>query len=152
MRFVGSSDVYGWQTGYNENGIVHFVIYNNQLLEAPGFQASYGVGVFATDGTNLFDVNGQIFNAVSGSVVGNLGTTGVAILEESGVSRLFLSAGPFGGFTVYNSNTFAQVGSSGGPTAATARLGHWGQDGLYYLISNGNNFDLVQVRSNFFKP
>lgn len=152
MRFVGSSDVYGWQTGYNETGIVHFVIYNNQLLEAPGFQASYGVGVFASDGTNLFDVNGQIFNAATGGVIGNLGTTGLAILEDSSVSRLFLSEGSFGGFAVFDSNTFAQVGSSGGPAAATVRLGHWGQDGLYYLISNGNNFDLVQVRSNFFNP
>ncbi|HWZ81144.1 MAG TPA: SBBP repeat-containing protein [Terriglobales bacterium] len=150
MRFVGSSDVYGWQTGYNEMGILHFVIFNNQLLEAPGFQASYGVGVFATDGTNLFDINGQIFNASTGGVVGNLGTTGVAIFEEPSVSRLFLSASPFGGFAVFDSNTFSPIGSSGGPTPATVRLGHWGQDGLYYLISNGNNFDLVQVRSNFF--
>ena len=150
-RFVGNSDLYGWQTGYNSTGMLHFVLTGNQLLEGPGFPGFYGLGVFASDGSNLFDVNGQVYNAATGVLVGNLGTSGLTIFRDASSGRIFLSSTPFGGFAVFDSSTLAQVGSSGGPATATLRLDRWGRNGLYYLMpSDSSGYDLVQTRSNLF--
>jgi hypothetical protein len=128
---------------------LHFVISGNELLEAPGFSGPYGLGAFATDGKNLFDVNGQVYDAATGTLVGTLTSSGVAIFRDPSSGRIFLAQS--GGFAIFDSTTFAQVGFAGGPSAATLRLGQWGRDGLYDLVPNSSGgYDLAQMRSNFF--
>jgi Beta-propeller repeat len=147
-RFIGNSDVYGWQNAYYATGMLHFVISGNELLEAPGFSGPYGLGAFATDGKNLFDVNGQVYDPATGTLVGTLTSSGVAIFRDPSSGRIFLAQS--GGFAIFDSTTFAQVGFAGGPSAATLRLGQWGRNGLYDLVPNSSGYDLAQMRSNFF--
>jgi trimeric autotransporter adhesin len=159
-RFIGSSDVYGWNAGYNSTGILHFVIVGNQLLEAPGISASYGVGTLATDGSNLFDINGQVFSASTGVLVGTINGLGsfpvgpVGVLYDAPSNRLFFTEGPLNTSTeVIDATSLLQVGFSGGPPAITSRLEKWGPDGLAYLTGSypqTTGSALVQIRSSLF--
>ena len=152
-RFVGSSDVFGWDTGYQSLGMLHFVVVGSELLQAPGFSATYGIGSFDTDGTNLYDVDGQVFKTSTGAVEGsfwsgfNSGFT--AVLRDPSSGRIFFGTG---GAFVYDPTTFALVGSIGGPPVNTSRMQKWGPDGLAYLSSNYGNapYDLVQLRTSLF--
>jgi hypothetical protein len=133
---------------YFATGMLHFVISGNELLEAPGFSGPYGLGAFDSDGKNLFDVNGQVYDASTGILVATLSASGVAIFRDPSAGRIFLAQS--GGFAIFDSTTFAQVGSAGGLSAATLRLGQWGRNGLYDLVPNSSGYDLAQMRSNFF--
>ena len=150
-RFVGSSDVYGWDTNYGTNGLLHFVIDGTELLEAPGISSSYGVGPFDSIGSNLYDTNGQVFNATTGSSVGTItglgGSTGV--LADAASNRLFFLSG---GAQVIDATALTQVGYVSGPSASSPRAQKWGADGLAYLVYSASNSgqDLVQVSSNLF--
>jgi hypothetical protein len=159
-HFVGPSDVFGWSAAYNATGILHFVIVGNQLLEAPGIGASYGVGTFATDGSNLFDINGQVFSSSTGVLVGTINGLGsfpsgpVGALFDAPSNRVFFSEGPFNSSTeIIDATSLQQVGFSGGPPAVTSRLEKWGPDGLAYLTGSypqTTGSALVQIRSSLF--
>ncbi len=149
-RFFDNTNLYGWDTSFQSLGMLHFKITGNTLLEAAGFPATYGVGPFASDRTNLYDVNGQVFNATSGAVVGNLNMNPIAsaILRDPSSGRLFYLGDSR---QVFDPTTLTQVASGNGPVAWTPRSMKWGPDGLAYLTPNGTNtYDLVQVRSNAF--
>src|SRR6202022_3553127 len=97
----------------------------------------------------LFDVNGQVYDASTGTIVATLSGSGVAIFRDPTSGRIFLAQS--GGFAIFDSTTFAQLGFAGGPSAATLRLAHWGRNGLYDLVPNSSGgYDLAQVQSNFF--
>jgi hypothetical protein len=150
-RFAGTSDVYGWESNFGSYGLLHFVIEGNQLLEAPGIPANYGVGPFDIIGTSLFDTDGQVFSS-NGSLVGTIanlgGTTGV--LADAASNRLFfLNYGAI----VYDATALTPVGNVAGPSASTSRIQKWGATGLAYLGSQTYpGQDLVQLSSNLFTP
>jgi hypothetical protein len=149
-RFFDNTNLYGWDTSFQSVGMLHFKITGNTLLEAAGFPASYGLGPFASDRTNLYDVNGQVFNATSGSLLTtmNVDTNTVAALRDPSSGRLFFVGDSR---QVFDPASFTQISRGGGPQAWTSRFMKWGADGLAYLTPNGTNtYDLVQVRSNAF--
>src|SRR5205823_10889166 len=89
-----SSNVYGWDTGYGAAGILHFVITGKGLLESSGISGNFGIGAFDTDGINLYDVNGQVFNAATGTVVGTFAeinnyTPASAVFTDTSSGRTF---------------------------------------------------------------
>jgi Beta-propeller repeat len=150
-RFVGSSDLYGWDTGYASAGLLHFVIDGNQLLQAPGISSSYGLGPFDSIGTNLYDINGQVFSATTGSLEGTITNFGGAfgVLADAGSNRVFFLSG---GAQVFDATALTLVGYVAGPNATTPRAQKWGPDGLAYLTysNSGSGQDLVQLSSNLF--
>jgi hypothetical protein len=150
-KFVGSSDLYGWDTAYASAGLVRFVIDGNQLLQAPGISSSYGLGAFDSIGTTLYDINGQVFSTTTGSSVGTIPNFGGAfgVLADAGSNHLFFLNG---GVQVVDATALTQLGYVAGPNAATARAQKWGPNGLAYLTfsSSGNGQDLVQLSSNLF--
>jgi hypothetical protein len=159
-RFVDPADVYGWQSAYNASGIDHFEITAKGLLEAPGIAGAFGLGAFDTDGVNLYDVNGQIFNAASGALVGTF--TAICCSSESAVytdtssGRTFFLGQYDGVVLAFDSATFAQVGSItfNFDNNPPNRLQHWSADGLSYLTYNYSTggYDLVLFRTNLFYP
>ncbi len=154
-RFTDATDVFGWPGSFNP-GIAHFVITNEGLLEAPGINASQGT--FDTDGTNLFDSSGQVFNAATGALVGTIPNefSVDAVLADGNSGRVFFVGG-FNGLQAFDSQSLTQVGSIGNglnvPFEQT-RMQHWGPNGLSYLNFNfstqGN--DLIYLRTNMFYP
>ena len=159
-RFVGATNVYGWDLNYGSMGLLHFVITSQGLLEAPGISGLFGIGAFDTNGVNLYDVNGQVFNAATGTVVGTVAqinnySPASAVLTDTSSGRTFF-LDQYNGILAINSTTFAQVGTIGNLNATNPpnRLQHWGADGLSYLSYNynTNGYDLVLLRSRLFYP
>lgn len=161
-KFVDATNVYGWDPAYNSYGILHFVIAGNLLLEAPGISTGYGVGAFATDGTTLFDVSGQVYSASSGLLVGTINGLGtypsgpIGVLNDSSSGRLFFVEGPFNTATeVIDATTLNQVGFAGGPSGINSRVQKWGPDGLAYLSAPYPQMiadSLIQIRTSLFYP
>jgi len=149
--FTDSSNLYGWQNYYS-GGMLHFVVSGDQLLEAPGFPATYSLGAFATDGINFFDVNGEVLDPKTGNVLTDLGIgTSSGVLRDPSSGRVFFVGN--GQLFVVDPTTFARVATGGGPSGSTDRIVKWGLDGLAYLTANQSNFnvfDLVQLRSKAF--
>ena len=160
-RFTDPSNVFTWGYTYN-SPILHFVIAGNQLLQAPPINAGYGTGAFATDGTNLFDVTGQVFAAATGNLVGTINGLGtypsgpIGVLNDTSSGRLFFVEGPFNTATeVIDKATLTQIGFAGGPSAISSRVQKWGPDGLAYLSAQYPQTvaqDIVQLRSSLFYP
>ena len=148
-RFFGNTSVYGWSNSYQSTGMLHFEVSNNQLLEAAGFGSGYNLGPYATDGTNLFDTNGQVFSP-TGILMATLNLDSYvqgALYDAS--SRRILYAGD--GIFAVDPTSFTSLGFTAAPEASNSRLMKWGPDGLAYLVQNQNGgYDIVQVRSNFF--
>ncbi|MGA2354934.1 MAG: hypothetical protein ABSG02_10570, partial [Terriglobales bacterium] len=48
---------------WNDWGLYQFVIKGNKLYQSTGISGQYGIGAFDTDGTYLYDVDGQVFKA-----------------------------------------------------------------------------------------
>jgi hypothetical protein len=159
-RFVDPADVYGWQAGYYTSGIDHFAITAKGLLEAPGIAGAFGLGAFDTDGVSLYDVNGQIFNAASGALVGTFTTiccnSESAVYTDTSSGRTFFLGQYDGVVLAFDSATFAQVGSItfNFDNNPPNRLQHWSADGLSYLTYNSSTggYDLVLFRTNLFYP
>jgi hypothetical protein len=157
-HFVGSSDVFAWQSIYGSIGLDHFVIIQDNLYEAPGISGLYGIGPFDSDGTNLFDVNGQIFNAASGALVGSFPQINnynpeLAVLMDSGSGRVFF-LNPGGGIMVFDATTFALLGTIGTPNANSPsyRLQHWGNSGLSFTTYSysSQGYDLLLLSTGLF--
>jgi hypothetical protein len=150
--FFDSTNAYGWQHNFGSNGMLHFIVSGNQLLEAPGFPASYNLGAFATDGLHLFDVNGDVLDPTTGNALMNLNVySSSSVLHDPSTGRIFFEGS--GELFVFDSTTFNQVEVAGGPGSSNSRIVKWGLDGLAYLTSsqsNPNGYDLIQVRSNAF--
>ena len=159
VRFLGSSDIFGWSSNWGQWGIDHFVLTNKGLLEAPGIPGQWGLGAFDTDGTNLYDVNGQIFNASTGALVGtftqiNSYTAESTVLTDTNSGRTFFTD-QFGGVLSFDDSTLAQLGYLSIFNAnSPAHLQHWGADGLAYLTQNYNTggHDLIALRTSLFYP
>jgi hypothetical protein len=157
-RFVDPADVYGWQSAYNAPGIDHFEITAKGLLEAPGIAGAFGLGAFDTDGVNLYDVNGQIFNAASGALVGTFFccNSEAGVYTDTSSGRTFFLGQYDGVLLAFDSATFAQVGSITFSffNNPPSRLQHWSADGLSYFTYNSSTggYDLVLFRTNLFYP
>ena len=156
--FVSSTDVYGWGGSFNGSGIEHFILTSNGMLEAPGFVETLGLGAFDTDGTNLYDVTGQVFSVKTGALVGSMGqffSSASAVLTDTSSGRTFVLT-VFPGVMGFDSKSLAQVGITAQLNTSTAgdRLLHWGADGLAFLTSNPftNTFDLILMRTSLFYP
>ncbi len=148
-RFFGKTNVYGWSNSYLGTGMLHFEVSNNQLLETAGFGGPYNLGPYATDGTNLFDTNGQVFSP-TGNIMATLNlNSNVQGAMYDASSRRILYSGY--GISAVDPKSFTSLGFTQAPQASNSRLMKWGPDGLAYLAQNQNGgYDLVQVRSNFF--
>jgi hypothetical protein len=159
-RFVNATNVYGWDLNYGSLGLLHFVISGKNLLEASGISGLFGIGAFDTNGVNLYDVNGQVFNAATGAIVGTIAqinnySPASAVLTDSNSGRSFF-LDQYNGILAIDSKTLANVGTIGNLNATNPpnRLQHWGSDGLSYLTYDytTSGYDLVLLRSRFFYP
>ena len=160
-HFVGPNDVWGWDFA---SGLRHFVITSSGLLEAPGIAGSYGIGAIDTNGTNLYDVNGQVFNASTGDLVGTIAAIGSfppasAVLTDTSSGRTFFST-QYNGLVAVDSRTLAQVGNTQALNVnfpfinPPNRLQRWAASGLSLLSYNyeTNGFDLVLLRTALLYP
>jgi hypothetical protein len=136
------------------------VISGKNLLEASGISGLFGIGAFDTNGVNLYDVNGQVFNAATGAIVGTIAqinnySPASAVLTDSNSGRSFF-LDQYNGILAIDSKTLANVGTIGNLNATNPpnRLQHWGPDGLSYLTYDytTSGYDLVLSRSRFFYP
>jgi len=159
-RFVNPSNVYGWNTNYGAVGILHFVIVGSSLLQSPGISGLFGLGAFDTDGKNLYDVNGQVFNAATGTLVGSFTPASIyppasAVLTDTSSRRTFL-LDQYNGILAFDSTTLTQVGTINSlpVTNPPNRLLHWGSDGLSFLSYDysTNAYNMTLLRSNLFYP
>jgi hypothetical protein len=159
-RFVNANNVYGWDLNYGSMGLLHFVISGKSLLEAPGISGLFGIGAFDTNGVNLYDVNGQVFNAATGALVGTVAqinnySPASAVLTDTNSGRSFF-LDQYNGILAIDSRMLAEVGTIGSLNATNPpnRLQHWGADGLSYLSYNytTSGYDLVLLRSGLFYP
>ena len=128
------------------------------MLEAPGFSGLNGIGPFTTDGQNLYDLDGQVFAASSGTPLESLAGTNnfnpvSAVMTESNSGRTFLLS-QYNGFAAYDSAPFAQVGATyfHNIYSAPNRVRHRGQTGFRsshstLIIPNSNAYDQVLFRS-----
>ena len=160
-RFADASNVYAWGYTYSPE-LLHFVIVGNQILQAPALNAGYGTGPLASVGTDLFDVNGQVYSTTTGALVGTISSISqysnalVGVLSDTGAGRLYFMNGQYGGgVQVVDATTLGQVGSAGGPPSISSRLQKWGPDGLAYLTSASSQLpsdQLIQLKTNLFYP
>jgi Beta-propeller repeat len=158
-HFVGTGDLYGWNVIWNAWGLDQFVIEGNKLYEATGINGEYGMGAFDTNGTYLFDVDGQVFKAADGTLVGTI--SGINNYSpESGVLTDLSSGRTFfldqsGTMLAVDSKTLRILGSTSIPANSPPnRLLHWGPDGVAFptLNSATNTYDLIISRSSLFFP
>jgi hypothetical protein len=159
-RFVDATNLFGWNSNYGSWGLPHFVITGKGMLETSGIGGAYGLGAFDTDGINLFDVNGQVFNASTGALYGTISQINsyaeAAVLTDTSSGRTFFLDQYDGGLLAFDSVSLAQVGTiSALPVTSPAnRLQHWGVDGLSMLTYNYSTggYDLLLLRSGLFYP
>lgn len=159
-RFVNPSNLYGWQSSYGSTGLLRFVIGSKGMLEAQGINGLFGIGAFDTDGVNLYDVDGQVFNATTGALLGtfaqinNYSPESAVLTDLSSGRTFFLDA--YNGVLAFDDSSFAEVGTIGSipVTSPSNRLQRWGPDGLSALTFNysSNGYDLILLRSNLFYP
>jgi hypothetical protein len=159
-KFVNSTDLFGLGQSFSffGSGLLHFVMTSQGLLEAPGISGNFGVGPFDSDGTNIYDSNGQVFSVKTGAVVGNLGNLNFSngsVLTDTSSARSFV-VDRSGNVQAFDNKTFAQVAflSLFIGSGNVQRPQHWGTNGLSYLdfdFSTNSN-DLVLLRTNLFCP
>jgi hypothetical protein len=159
-RFVDASNLFGWSSTYGATGLLHFVITGKGLLETSGIAGVYGMGAFDTDGINLYDVNGQVFNASTGALVGTFSQISnyspeSAVLTDTSSGRTFF-LDQYNGVLAFDSASLAEVGTitSLPVTSPANRLQHWGLDGLSMLPYNygTSGYDLLLLRTGLFYP
>jgi hypothetical protein len=158
-HFVGTSDFYGWSVIWNAWGLDQFVIKGNHLYEATGINGEYGIGAFDTNGTDLFDVDGQVFKAADGTLVGTISginnySPEAGVLTDVSSGRTFF-LDRYGLILAVDSKTLQILGSTYIPANSPPnRLLHWGPDGVAFPTLNyvTNTYDLIISRSNLFFP
>jgi hypothetical protein len=158
-HFVGTGDFYGWSAIWNAWGLDQFVIKGNNLYEATGINGEYGIGAFDTDGTDLFDVDGQVFKAADGTLVGTISginnySPEAGVLTDVSSGRTFF-LDQYGTILAVDSKTLQILGSTSIPANSPPnRLLHWGPDGVAFPTLNyaTNTYDLIISRSNLFFP
>jgi hypothetical protein len=158
-HFVGNGDFYGWSGIWNAWGLDHFVIKGNNLYENTGINGEYGIGAFDTDGTNLFDVDGQVFKAADGTLVGTISginnySPEAGVLTDVSSGRTFF-LDRYGVILAVDSKTLQILGLTSIPANSPPnRLLHWGPDGVAFPTLNylANTYDLIIARSNLFLP
>ena len=159
-RFINATDFFGWNAIWGDWGLDHFVIIGNTLYETTGINGEYGMGAFDTDGTNLFDVDGQVFNAASGALVGTIAyinnySPEKAVLTDISSGRTFF-VDQSGTVLAVDSQTLQLVGTPVSISATTPlnRLMHWGQDGIAFPTDTygTGSYDLITARTNLFLP
>jgi hypothetical protein len=159
-RFVDGTNLFGWNANYGAWGLLHFVITGKGMLETSGIGGAFGLGAFDTDGTNLYDVNGQVFNASTGALIGTISPINnypeAAVLTDTSSGRTFFLNQYDGGVLAFDSLTLAQVGTINSlpVTSPANRLQHWGLDGLSILTYNygSGGYDLLLLRTGLFYP
>jgi hypothetical protein len=144
---------------WNAWGLDQFVIKGNHLYEATGINGEYGIGAFDTNGTDLFDVDGQVFKAADGTLVGTISginnySPEAGVLTDVSSGRTFF-LDPYGLILAVDSKTLQILGSTYIPANSPPnRLLHWGPDGVAFPTLNyvTNTYDLIISRSNLFFP
>ncbi len=157
-RFVGAGDFYGWSNIWNDWGLNQFVIRGSSLYETTGIAGEYGIGPFDTDGTYLFDVDGQVFKAADGTLVGTISginnySPEAGVLADVSSGRTFF-LDQYGTILSVDSKTLQIVGSTSiAANSPPSRLLHWGPDGVDFPTLNyTNTYDLIISRSSLFFP
>ena len=157
-RFINATTLFGWNVTYGSWGLDHFVVSGKNLFLSSGISGTYGLAAFDSDGKYLYDVNGQVFDATTGTLVGTIpqitGNPESTVLADTSSGRLFF-LGYFQqsvGIQVIDSKSLSPVGGVN-IGDGTSRLLHFGPDGLAFLTSNfTNTFDLITTRTSLFFP